>query len=261
MMHGPPVRRLSRRSMVGLMAAGVAAGCSGQALAQRSSLDDEVELCREEPSIQMLDAWRSGISPYESSLDAGPQPDWQYFEHPDMLGPSLVPPDWFAFPGWADSYSRSGAPRWEDERMSQPQLTSSRVVSPDGDAAFELVTGTVHGALLTLDEAMHLARQSVVVPDPDLRRVCYYEDPQDLSGPSWFSADRHERSLLITMGTIFHMPSDYAPMTGLGFNLFIGPRRQMEDLMYDVFLRILYQFLRKPEGGDDTPTPTPEPTP
>jgi len=49
-------------------------------------------------------------------------------------------------------------------------------------------------------------------------------------------------------------PDIYLPATTVSITSIFGPRAEMEDLMYDVFLRILFQFLG---GGSGDPTPTP----
>jgi hypothetical protein len=74
--------------------------------------------------------------------------------------------------------------------------------------------------------------------------------------PAWFTVDVHKSDLLITFGNTTVLPSDITPVTVVSFNNLYGPRRDMEVLMYDVFLRLLYQFLG---GGSGDPTPTPTP--
>jgi hypothetical protein len=59
---------------------------------------------------------------------------------------------------------------------------------------------------------------------------------------------------LITFGNSTVLPHDIAPATVVSFTSLYGPRRDMEDLMCNAFLRILFQFLG---GGSDDPTPTP----
>jgi hypothetical protein len=110
--------------------------------------------------------------------------------------------------------------------------------------------GTIQQAILTNRDSLRIARQSVLGADPDLESVCLIDDQYNALAPGWFTVDRYESDLLITFGNTQALPHDIAPATVVSFTSMYGPRRDMEDLMYDVYLRILFQFLGG--GSDDT---------
>ncbi len=252
-----PHRPFTRRALLG-GASIVGVGAWAHRASGRQASDPVVEGdCEDEPAVRMLFNWRAGLPVYQSVAESGPQLDWQPFNHPDFLGPFLIPPGWTGSAAWAASFTRDGVPEWRDEPMSLPQLTLSRVTSPDRDASFEYAIGSIQNALLTTQQSATVAKQSVLGANPRLRSVCSVDDQGNALAPGWFSADRHRSSLLITFGTALPLPSEVLPGTVVSFNSMFGRRREMEDLMYDVFLRILFQFLG---GGSGDPTPTPTPT-
>jgi len=247
---------VSRRSLV---FAGAAAMTLPMLGARQTSGQDTAVIegdCEDEPSLQMLFDWRDGKPVYESIADSGPQIDWVPFEHPSLPVPSLIPPDWTGVAGWADSFSRDGVPEWQDAPLALPQLTMSRIVAPDGDAAFEYAVGSIQQVLLTTADSATLAKENVLGADPTLRSVCVIDDQYNQLSPGWFTADRHETSLLATFGNALQLPHDIVPATVVTFTSLYGPRKDMEQLMFDVFLRILFQFLG---GGSSDPIPTPTP--
>jgi hypothetical protein len=252
-----PHRVLTRRALLGAASFAGTAAWAHRA-SGRQSADPVVEGdCEVEPAVKMLFDWRSGLPVYQSVAESGPQLDWQPFNHPSFLGPFLIPPGWTGSAAWADSFTRDGVPEWRDVPMSLPQLTLSRVTAPDGDASFEYAIGSIQNALITTRQTATIAKQSVLDANPRLRPVCSIDDQGNALAPGWFSADRHRSSLLITFGTALTLPSEILPATVISFNSLFGRRRQMEELMYDVFLRILFQFLG---GGSGDPIPTPTPT-
>jgi hypothetical protein len=209
--------------------------------------------CEDEPSVALLFAWRAGQPIYNSPADGAPQADWVPFEHPSLPVPYLIPPGWTGIPAWADSFTRSGMPEWQDAPLQLPQLTLARVVSPDGDAVFEYAVGSIQQVLLTTMQSAFIAKQSVLGENPDLNQVCAIDDQANPLSPAWFSVDRAASDLLITYGNALQLPHDIAPATVVTFTSLFAPRRQMPDLMYEVFFRILFQFLGGPssDGGDE----------
>ncbi len=127
-------------------------------------------------------------------------------------------------------------------------------MSPEGEALFEYAIGAIQGVLLTTEQCSAIAKGSIVGADANLSPVCMYDDQFNAVMPGWFSVDRHGSRLLITTDNASILPSDVLPATVISYNAIYGPRRNMEKLMYDVFLRIFYQFLG---GGSGDPTPTP----
>lgn len=246
---------ISRRSLIGIAAAG-AAGALGFKASGRQAGEDVLATCATEPAVDMLFRWRSGAPVYASVAENGPQIDWVPIQPQATSGPFLIPPRWSAYSGWADSFTRDGLPEWQERPVSAPQLSATRVVSPDGEALFEYAVGAIQGVLLTTEQSSGIARGSIVGADANLRPVCMYDDQDNVVMPGWFSVDRHRSRLLITSGNASTLPSDVLPATVVSYTAMYGRRRDMEDLMHDVFLRILYQFLG---GGSGDPTPTSTP--
>jgi hypothetical protein len=105
-------------------------------------------------------------------------------------------------------------------------------------------------------QAADLAKRGLLGADAKYRQVCVIDDQLNALSPGWFTADRQRTNLLLTFGNAQQLPSLYLPATVVTYNTIYGPRREMEELMYNVFLRILFQFLGG--GGSDDPTPTPD---
>lgn len=248
---------LHRRAMLaGLLGVGAHLG-RGAVLAEQVAPTPVVTGdCEEEPGIEMLFAWRQGQVVYPSIGDSMPQTDWEPAEHPGLLMPYLIPPGWTSIAGWCDSISRDGRPNWTDTPMPVPWLQLHRVISPDGNAAFEYVIGNIQGQPLHPLQVAEIAKASIVGENQEFREICLIDDSLNQLAPSWFTADRWERSVLITAGTALGLPDVFLPATTVTFQNIIAPRRDLEELMYDVFLRILFQFLGG-GGSDETPTPTP----
>jgi hypothetical protein len=240
--------RGTRRSLLG--AAAVALPIFLAHMARRQEAPVTEGDCEEEPAVAMLFAWRNGESVYPSVADGMPQTDWQRFQHPSLPVPYLIPPGWTGMGIWTDTFTRAGEPIWQDTPLTLPQLTGTRLVSPDGDALFEYAVGSIQQVILTNRDSISIAQQSVLGEDPNLRSVCVIDDQFNALAPGWFTVDRHESDLLITFGNTQALPHDIAPATVVSFTSMYGPRQDMEDLMYDVYLRILFQFLGG--GSDDT---------
>ena len=247
--------QVNRRAF--LTAGAVAAPMLATQFVDGQGSDPEIEGdCEDESSVQMLVDWREGKVVYPTLGDSTPQPDWVEFDHPTIFVPYLIPPDWTGVALWADSFTRDGEPEWQESQLYLPQLTASRIISPDGDAIFEYAVGSLQQVLLNTQDCASIAKQSIVGADPDLRQVCMIDDQYNALSPNWFTVDRQSSNLLITSGNAMQLPHDIAPATVVSFTSVYGPRSDMDDLMYDVFLRILFQFLG---GGSDDPTPTSTP--
>ncbi len=224
-------RFMNRRSLV----AGVASLAATGLWVRRTSGNQPGPVmegdCEEEPAIAMLFDWRAGRSVYRSVADAGPQIGWEPFHHPSALGPFLIPPGWTGVAAWADSFTREGVPEWQARPLALPQLTLSRIVSPDGEAAFEYAVGSIQQVLLDTGQAATIAKQSMVGESPRLRPVCTIDDANNQLMPAWFTVDRHRSSLLTTFGNVAQLPDHIVPATVVSFTTMYGPRRDMEDLM------------------------------
>ena len=157
--------------------------------------------------------------------------------------------------GWADTYSREGMPLWQPEPMRVPQLTLARIISPDSTAAMEYVVGNILGDPLSTQQVAVVAKLGILGEGQQLKPVCAFDDQNPLA-PTWFDADRVNRSVLVSTGTALGLPDFYLPATTVTYNNLYGPRTSFESLMRTVFLRIFFQFLGG--GSELTPTPTPE---
>jgi hypothetical protein len=87
-----------------------------------------------------------------------------------------------------------------------------------------------------------------------MREICLYEDPNPLA-PTWFHADRVDREIMASSGVAIGNPDMLIPSTTVTYQNIIGPRRDFEDLVREVFIPILFQFL----GGPSEEEPTPDP--
>ena len=109
--------------------------------------------------------------------------------------------------------------------------------------------GSIQQVLLTTMQSAQIAKQSVLGENPDLQPVCVIDDQANPLSPAWFTVDRSGSGLLITYGNALQLPHDTAPATVVTFTTLFAPRLQMPELMYQVFFRILFQFLGG--GGED----------
>ena len=118
----------------------------------------------------------------------------------------------------------------------------------------EYVVGNIQGDPLSTQQVAVIAKLGILGEGQQLRSVCAYDDQNPLA-PTWFDADRVNRSVLVSTGTALGLPDFYLPATTVTYNNLYGPRTSFESLMRTVFIRIFFQFL----GGGDVPTPTPTP--
>lgn len=207
--------------------------------------------CTNEPSVQMLSDWGAGKPIYASIAESGPQIDWVPSGLPVPMLPYLIPPDWRAVTGQCDAIDRDGVPQWTNQQLQVPWLTLARVLNKDSTAAFEYIVGNIQGQPLTPQQVTTIARASLLGPDPKLKAVCSVDSSADPLAPMFFSADRYEDSLLLTSVTALGLPDVFLPATTVSITSIFGPRDEMEDLMHDVFLRILFQFLGGGSSSDD----------
>ena len=249
-----PGLRIPRRSLVQLAGAFAGAGFGARAVRARAqtppTLIGEGD-CTVEPGVQLLVDFNLGRPVSLTLTDLQAPTNWQPYRHPTLPLLLFIPPDWTGVAGWADSYSASGRPNWTDQRPDVPQLNLARVISAEGDAAFEYVVGNILGQPMTPEQVAPVAKQSLLGEDPDIRSICTFLDTNPLN-PAFFQADRFEQSIHITAGNAVGLPSLFAPATTVSFQNFFGPRTDFEELMRDVFLRFVVQFMGGGgDGGDD----------
>lgn len=211
--------------------------------------------CRVEPGVELLAEWNLGY-PVVSPVELTPPLDWVRFIHPTLPVTFLYPPDWIPVALWADAFSSSGAPIWSDQPVGLPQLTSERIVSPAGDAAFELVSGTINGVRLTPGQAAFIAEQGLLGENAEVTPLCTFEDANPLF-PSWFHGMRYQGSVLVTEGWPLPQSGLFGESTILNYYSMVGPQARFEELMRTVFMPILAQL--SGGGGESNPTPTVSP--
>jgi hypothetical protein len=251
-----PGHLITRRTLIGAGALALAAATTAS-LGRSSAGDQAVPTpvisgdCADEPGVQLLVEWRLGL-PVMTLEELLPPRSWVRYLHPTMPVTFLYPPDWREQPLWADRFSREGVPLWTDQPMAMPQLTSERLISPDGDALFEFAGGTIVGAALAPGEAATIAELGVVGEEARLRSICSYEDANPLV-PGWFHAARVEDAVLVTYGWPIANATALWPNTVVYYYSMLGPRDRFDDLMRTVYIPILFQLTGI--GGGPTPTP------
>ncbi len=213
--------------------------------------------CADEPAVQMLLDWRSGLPVYPSPGDSAPPPDWVLYQHPALFPPYLIPPDWTPQALWAETLTPAGEPIWQSNPPAAAQVILTRMTSPDERSVFEFATGAIQGVLLTTQEAALVGKQGLLGENPRLRQGCLIDDQENPLSPAWFSAERHRSNLVISFGNAMQLPDAFLPATVVSYTNILAPRRNAAEMMYEVFLRMLFQFLGG--GGSEAPTPTPTP--
>jgi hypothetical protein len=227
-----------------------------EALAQiRTGLDGVVTGdCRSEPGVALLADFNLGL-PVAPIPDLLPPLDWVWYFNPQIGLSYRYPATWTAETLWAEQFSPQGAPMWTSQQPFVPALTTARVVSPDGSASFEAAVGTLYGVLLSRLQAATVADLGVAGAASRLTPICDYEDRNPLA-PAWFRAAYVDQSVLVSEGYALPNPSAFTPNTVVTYYAMIGRREELETLMREIYLRILFQFI---PGDGNEPTPTPEP--
>jgi hypothetical protein len=185
--------------------------------------------CRVEPGVVTLAEFNLGY-PVAPIPDLLPPLDWARYFHPPIGLTFLYPSTWSAQTLWAEQFSPEGAPLWTSSQPFVPALTSARVVSPDGSAAFEAAVGTLWGVVLTPLQAATVADLGLAGTSSRLSPICDYEDPNPLA-PSWFRATYVDDSVMVTEGYALASPSAFTPNTVVTYYGMIGPREEFEELM------------------------------
>lgn len=249
--------RLTRRTVI--LSAGAALGTmvASRRMAVGQGIPTPVITgdCRSEPGVELLAEWNLGY-PVVSPIELVPPMDWVRFYHPTLPVTFLYPPDWTPLALWTDSFTQTGAPIWSDQPIALPQLTSERIVSPDGDAAFELVSGTVAGMALTPAQAASIAEQGLLGDQAQPTPLCTFEDANPLL-PSWFHGLYVDGSVMVSEGWPLPQSGLFGESTILNYYTMAGPQADFEGLMRTVFMPILAQL--SGGGGESNPTPTVSP--
>lgn len=257
----------SRRTLLGLAPA---AAVATWAMLRASSNARQMEVdgdCAREPAADLLYNFVTtnfAALPYVGLDD---RVDWRLGQS-TKFGAFMAPPDWSVVNAWANEWGPNGIPRWQTEPLPAPAWTTTTVIAPDQDALWMYVEGSVDDIYLTPELAGELARATIVGSDANLRDVCALRQTDivntELENTLFMTADRQGSELLLTHGWALLAPFG-GPSLGkgsaFGITGMIAPRRHAEDVMRDVFLRIMWQLLPRAGGGSDDDEPTPTPTP
>lgn len=260
---------LNRRALLAMPPlAGIGLIAQRMTSAQSPQLETRGD-CLDEPALRMLLDFQTGNwdrLPFTREEDVLPEADWVVGVSPE-IGALLVPPDWTFLNVWANSFAENGVPEWQAEQMVYPWWAATFIISPDESAAFISVTGGVDGRpYLGAGDLVELAQNTIMGSADEGREVCAALQEQQaglgMNEVLYTFGSRYGRDLLVCRG--WGLQSDVSgpsagPGTTFNFDVMIGPRRESEELMTDVFMRILWQML--PKSGDGASTPTPSPTP
>lgn len=206
--------------------------------------------CLADPGVELFVGFRLGL-PVMEMRDVIPPVTWPLASHPTLPLVLKIPPDWTMTGAWADSFTDQGTPVWQAQPMLFPQLTSARVVSPDGLVVFEFAVGTIQGPPLDVEQAATIAKQGVLGDRPRLESICTFRD-NNLFAPGWFHADYVDDATLICMGNAIPQSSVLFPSTIVTYHTMIGPSDAYEAIVRTYFIPLFFQFLG---GGAGTPTP------
>ena len=200
--------------------------------------------------------------PLERLGSMDPGVDWEMNQTPE-LGLLFTPPDWEVSHAWANVFDRSGEPQWQGSPVPPPNWVITIVASPDDTAGYIFAKGALDNVSLSPADGAEMARRMVMGDSNRSERLCeaLQTDAQyQLDTSYWITGDQFGKDLLLSRGTLlassvggFH----FGPGTTFLFDAFVAPQDQSEDLVLDVYLKLLYQQLPKGGSMESTPTPTP----
>lgn len=255
----------SRRTLLGLapvVAATIWAGRGSASNARQLELEGD---CTSEPAVELLYNFFTLNVEALQYLGLTDLDGWKLAES-TQLGPFMVPGDWDVVNVWANDWEDNGIPRWQAEPMPAPAWSATMVISPGQDAFWVYVYGSVDGPHQTTFEIGDLARSVIVGSDARLREICATGQQEavntDLENTLFLTADRQGSEMLLTHGWALQSPFT-GPSLGSGATFgitgMVAPRRDAEEIMQNVYLRIMFQLLPKGSGGAGPPTPTSTP--
>lgn len=191
-----------------------------------------------------------------------PGPDWVISQSPE-LGILLTPPGWRVINEVANTFDREGLPQWQSGQLPFPWWATTVVESPDASTGYIFIRGALDDIHITPAAGADLTRHLVMLPDVQPQSLCLAEQVDnlgDMTNEYWVSGDRYDHELLLSRGTSIVSSvsgSNLGPGSTFLIDAFVAPADRAEDLVLDVYLKILYQLLPKGGAGDPTPTPTP----
>lgn len=245
---------MKRRSLLaGMLATGL--GTAGMCRTGTEAQAPDLARCMAEPGIALILNLFQG-QPVMQLEELMPQADWQLFASPATPVSFYYPPDWTGQVLYASTVSPGGSPQWVDQQQSSSGLISARVVSPQANAIWEYVVGSLLGVALTLEQAVALAESGVFGDGPSGSRLCTHTEQTISGATSWFTAVERDGVMLLTNGTLSSDPTATVPYSILTYYALGGPRAELESVMREVLIPIQWQMMR---GTSYVPTPTPTP--
>jgi hypothetical protein len=215
------MKRLAHAALILALAAG-----SGAA---RASEPTQVQLaaatgdCHADPGVAMVAAATQGqyaLPPNELA----PGPGWVLFVHPSLPTLSFYHP-----------------PGWQPSPFAQIGAIGVRVVSPDGNAGFEMFNATNAQGVgaATAQQVAEQGLRSLIGANTPANLVCGFDYP--VPGPvpttAFLEAISTQGALAVAVGTVIHDPASGTPIS-IDHRAIIGPRSQFAGLVRKVFLPV-----------------------
>jgi len=247
----------TRRTVVGGMLGGVGVVALGRPVAgQQNSSGITAGDCSQLKGLQFLLDWYAQQETL-SHDELVPPLSWKLFTHPSVSLVFLYPGDWTAYGMWASTLTRSGAIAWQSAPSPATSLSGVRLVSPDGRALYENVSGVLMGVELDIRRGINAAEQGFLGDGMYIDPICFWQDSAGLT-PQWTHAGSYGDLSVVTGGNVSAIVSMLDTNSYLSYQSFVGPKDQFTQLMRRVYIPILYQFMQS-GGSSAYPTPTPEP--
>ena len=172
----------------------------------------------------------------------------------------LYPADWSAYPIWASGLTSSGAIAWQPQPSASSYLAGARIVSPEGNALYEYVSGTLSGVALTLQEIERAAEQGFLGDGGKILPICSIEDSASFT-QTWTRGGSYSDLSVVTGGNLNSSADPYLSASIISYQSFVGPEDQFTELVRTVYIPIMFQFMMSSTGSDrSNPTPTPTPS-
>jgi hypothetical protein len=213
--------------------------------------------CSRLEGLQLLIDWlaqREVLSPEELR----PFGNWRLFSTSGVPAVFLYPGDWTAYPMWASGLTRAGAIAWQPQPSSTSYLAGARIVSPDGKALYEYVSGSLVGFALSLQQAALAAEQGVLGDGEAITPICTYEDTVSFT-QNWTRGGSYGDLSVVTGGNLYSSADPYLSTAIISYQSFVGPKAHFTSLMRTVYIPIMFQFMTGGSSINRTPTPTATP--
>lgn len=231
-------RTTSRRSLIHGIVGGVGIALLGRSASAQVNAPGTTEGdCSKLEGLQLLQDWlaQKVVIPPDELRPGG---DWQLFTGTVSF---FYPKNWTATQLWSSGLTPSGAIDWQTQRTTESYLAGVRVTSPDEQAIYEIVSGTIAGVALDLDSAASAAEQGVLGQGKRIKQTCFYRDivsyPQN-----WTHAGTYRKQSVITGGNLTTLNDAYYPASFINYQTFIGPEDDFTSLMRTTYIPIMFQF-------------------